>query len=392
MKKEELIELRDNCYDSQQEMNKLEKEKAIIPLAEELNEFIQNLEVVKERGKQLEHAGVSPRIKLMRKGIRMSKDLKNFEKKIVDEFTAGNITEAMGKKLVSVLKLIKSDQLPVAKEEFKYFDEILELNKEYTESKKEVEKADAFLKKEQNRIKKLLEDIKELENQVVDTKKVRKYEQLLKYEKSLKDLRKNYIHSLLSGSVLELLNKVEKNSFEKYSFPKIEKDNSEQLKIFFSEHSELGKYNLKQLCSIFDYSEKKLSHIFPETSRFKRIVLNNREWFENLHTLEHTSFISPDNENSLDFYSKFMNAGETINKILEIKQDGSIKEEYEKNKRIEERKKELSKYSKHGLENELNENKYLSELLHSESAPLEEAEKPEQKGFLSKIGSLFGLK
>ena len=75
-----------------------------------------------------------------------------------------------------------------------------------------------------------------------------------------------------------------------------------------------------QLCELFTYSEKKLSHIYPETSEFRRVVQSDREWFENVHDLERTTFLAIDDENEkvMNFYA------ERIDEWQEILEDGNF--------------------------------------------------------------------
>lgn len=390
--KEDILRLTKSYYESEKEMEKIGKKQypMVVELSEKLGTLIEDIEQAKERGTQMEYADISLRIKLMKRGIKLSKGLMNFEKNVVEVFEEGMISEEMGKRFIAIIKFIKEKQLASAKEEFRYFEEIIELNKMYGQAKAEREKKDRILRREQHRIKKLLEETKELEKETVDLAQVQKYAEFLKNLERLGELRKNYIYSLVSRPVVELLREVEKHSLNDYAFPFIERKNLKELRAFFSENLELGNYTLSQLFDLFSYSEKKLSYIFPETSKFKRIVLSHMKWFETVHNLESAAFIVVDDENekTMNFYAdKIEGAKEIVEQIVRSrKEKNSCRKEYEKNKRIEEQKKKLSAYSKNELEKELNDVESLLGLLHSQP---EEKNEKEETGWISKIESFF---
>jgi hypothetical protein len=162
------------------------------------------------------------------------------------------------------------------------------------------------------------------------------------------------------------------------------------LRKFFSDYPALGGYGTDQLCELFGYSEKKLSHICPETTRFKRIVMGNKGFFEALRYSKGTDVLLPTDEDEriLDFYEEHVDgAKEAVGQIRALgKERDSCKEEYEKSRLIEEKKRELSDYSEEGLEAEIKETESLLELLHSKQEPAKE----EKGGFFSRLRSFFG--
>jgi len=245
------------------------------------------------------------------------------------------------------------------------------------------------LEKEKLRIKNLLTEMSELEKETVDAEKVRNHEEFSESLKKLEGIRRNYLNSLVSKPVLELLDNLERHPMKDNFHSSPEKE--AELKKFFLDYPDFGKYDAKQLCEISEYSEKKLSHICPETSRFRKLVLGNREFFNSINTLEQTSFleVNENNENAMGFYAKNLDAKNIVEKILLLKKDKhSYREEYERDRKIKERKKELEKYSRKELEKELNDIESLIGLLHSDSIP-ESKEEHAGESLFSRIKSFF---
>jgi len=244
------------------------------------------------------------------------------------------------------------------------------LSKRYERAEEQMKEEDRILKREQLRIGKILAEMSELEKETVDSEKVRRYEDLLKNLEKLEKFRGAHIRSLLSEPLVELLRDVEKYPLEYYCqlFPG--KEEMTELKKFFSEYPAFGRCNVSQLCEFLGYSEKKLSHVCPETSRFRRLVMGNKSLFETICSLEQTTFLAVDDENEkiMDFYSeRIEGAKEIVGQIRELrKEKHSYREEYEKSKQIEKRKEELSRYSKKELEAELRDIEHLLGLLHSD--------------------------
>ncbi|MBU0531999.1 hypothetical protein KKB44_00740 [Candidatus Micrarchaeota archaeon] len=353
----------------------------VVELSALLKDLIENIESTSEREKTLWNPDISTKIKLAKKGARLYKKLEYFEIDVVKEFENGNVTEDIGKKFMLVTKLIKNNKLDLAKKEFVYFEKILKLNKEYEQSMEEMEKKDKMLKKERHRMENLLAEISGLEKIRIDSEKVQQYENLLSSLEKLEKIRMQYISSFTSQPIIELVKNSDPIS-EYLPLPK--KEELDEIKQFFVGYPDIGKYEPDKICELFDFSEKKLSHICPETSRFKKIILSNRKYFETLRDLERSNFLALDDEKALSFYAKIADAQEIVGQIKSVRKDQSCKEEYEKKKQFEEKKKELLKYSKNDLEKELEEINSLLEFLHS--VPEEKEE-----GFLSKLSSLLKI-
>jgi len=359
----------------------------VLRLAGKLKELIGDIEATTQREKSLWNPALMTRIRIVKKGFELSKELGHFEEEVAAEFERGNVPKEEGKRFIQAVKFIKLNKMPAAKNEFAYFEELMETDRRCAKAKEELEEKDASLRREKTKIEKLMAEISELERSAVDDGKARRYAELMGSLDKLRAIREEYIGSLLSMPVVELLGEIGKHSPEDYFSEFPGKEEMAGLKRFFMDYPEFGRWDAKQLCESFGFSEKKLSHICPETSRFKKVVLGNRTFFETLSALKQTPFLAVDDkdESILAFYERNIpSAKPIVERIRELRKEKlSDKEEYEKASRIEKRKAELSKYSKADLEAELKEIDQLLCLLHSEDSTRQE------EGFLSAIGSFL---
>jgi hypothetical protein len=389
---EEIAGLKEALRTLERRMEKIERghRPAALRLFGEMKEIIDGIVSLQEKEKAMSNLSMSPRIKLAKKGMFLGKELIYFEMEAVDEFKNKNISEDLEKRFISVIKLIRDNKIPAAKEELRYFGEIAALDMEYKLAEEEMNKKDQALRREQLRIEKTLEEMAGLEKETVDLEKAHRHEELLKSIEKLRGLRAAYIQSIVSKPVAELLGETEWQPLKEYCGGFQEKDEMAELRRFLSDYPVFGKCNASQICGFFEFSEKKLSYVCPEVSRFKKAVLGNRSLFETIVSLEQTSFLAVDdgNEKTLDFYAQNVKgAQDVIERIRQLKKEKNLdREEYEKSRLIGKRREELAKYSKSGLEKELKDIKSFIELLNSE-VPEENAGKGQ--GALSGIGGFF---
>ncbi len=400
---EEIRELKKTHKDLAKRLEKIGAghRQATVKLSRQLKLLIAEIESVQEKGKTTWNPAVSTRIKLAKRAIELSKDSVYFERWAAAEFQKGNIPEDTGKRLASIARLAREGKLQDAKEEFANFDGIIKLDESYEKAEEELREGGRELGRERLRLEKLLSDISELENETIDLEKVRRHEELAKNLELLKKSRDAYLHSLLSKPVAELLREMEGSSLKDHcpDFPGNEA--MAGLKQFFSDYPSFGKYGIDQLCECLGYSEKKLSHICPETSRFRKMVAGNARFFESIRSLGQTGFLAVDglDGKTLDFYAAMGEAEKkTVEEIRLLGKDRrSCEEEYEKGRRLGKRREELSKYSKKELEAELENVRSLMELLDSEdpdrkasdSGSCRTEETAEKQGLLSLFGSFF---
>jgi hypothetical protein len=376
----EISELKRMHHDLGKRLEKIDDKQrpTVMRLAARLRELLGDIEMVRDKDKNTYNPAFVTRMRLAKKGYELYKDLNQFEKEVAAEFEKGNVPVDEGKRFISIIKQARDEKMPLAKKEFAYFDELLELERRHEATAEELAEGGRALRREQHRLESVLAGLAELESAHVDDAKVRAYTELLENMQTLEKARAEYIDSLLTKPVVELL------TMEGLDLPP--REELEGLKKFFSDYPEIGRCDTPQLCGYFDYSEKKLSHACPETTRFRRVVAANRSLFESIRSLKQTGFLRVDDNDpaSMGFYAA---RGGTAQKAVEsIRQLGAQKQaykaEYERSREMEKRKEELSRHPKKELEAELAEIHRLLGLL--ESQPAEE-----RHGLFSAFGSML---
>jgi hypothetical protein len=361
---------------------------ATLRLASALKELIGEVEATQEREQDPRNQVLHAKIKVVKYGIKLSKKLNYFEEEIVREFDRGNLTKGMGRKFVSITKHVKEHKMHAAKEEFRYFQEIIDLNQEYMDSASEIRGHARALRARRREIKNMLEALSWMEAHSPDPQKLRKYGELHESLKELGRLRAGYINSLCSRPVAELLEDASVRDF----LPPLSREESAELKKFFSDYPAIGKPGAIGICGMLGFSEKKISHLCPETSRFRKLVLGNKGWFEAVRTLEQSGFLAlgGENEKMLDFYAENVPgaAKAAARAGLLGRERESLAEEYEKSREIGQKRKELSGRTREGLEAELEEASSLLGFLESKPAGEKQA-KRETPGLLSRFTSFF---
>ena len=379
--REEISELRKKHLNLEKRIRKIGERQcaSVSKLSEALNDILENIEATVERDKELWNPDISTKIKLAKKGIKLSKKLKYFEAEVVKEFEAGNISQDIGKRFIAVIRHMQNNKMADAKKEFRYLLDIAQVNRDYEASKEEIEKKDAALRKKQLKAETLLKELSAIEKQSIDSDKVQRYEELLKDLQELEKIRTAYISSLCSKPITELLDDTDPM---RDSIHVPEKEKMEEIRKFFSENPELGGYRAEKICELFDFNEKKLSHVCHDSVGFRRVIRGQGHFFETLRDLRQTKFLEVDDgDKSLAFYAE--KNRKIVERIRILRKDKvSCKNEYEKKLWIGEKRKELSKYSKEGLEAELREAESLVEFLHSEP-------KEEKPGLFSRLTSFF---
>ncbi len=393
---EEIMQLKKTEHDLELKIEKLDKKQQpiIARLYRQLSGIIDDLELIQNKEKIQHNPAMATRIKLARKGRSFVKELISFDAEVEKEFKSQKLSDDNARRFSSIITLIRINKIEEAKEELNHFKSMVDLEKDYEKTKDEIAKTEKDVKAEQMKIEIALNSIEALEKEVVNQKKVERYEELLKSIEELKIIRTQYIHSLLSKQVRDLIKELSEPRLKEHHKIILEKQYLNELNSFLLEYPIFGKCTVVQLGNYLDLSEKKLSYICPEVSRFRKIVLENKKMFETLASLEQTDFLAVDenNEKTMNFYKEnIKGASEIVERIIELKKDEEAgKKEYEKKEKIEKQRSELEKYSKTSLENELKTSKNLLELLRSEPAHEEIPEtKKETKSLFSGINTFI---
>jgi hypothetical protein len=359
-------------YDLGKRIDAIGKEQfpEIVKLSVQLKELIEDIESTQEKEKGLYNPAIITRMRIAKKGFKLSKEISHFEMEVARGFEGNRVTKDAGKRFISIAKLMKENKMAQAKIEFRHFEDIIGLQKRCEKADADIHEMREGLRKERTRMKLLQEEMSVLEKEVVDQEKVRRYWELASAKEELVGIRERYIESLVSLPVAEMLGRIGSLRERLPRFP--DESAITELKKFFSDYPELGSMDAWQLCACFDYNDKKLSHICPETTRFRKTVVENRAFFETMRDLKQTTSLAADieDEDALVFFSKKAEvARRIVERIRELKKDKlSDREEYEKSERIRKRKEELSGISKEALEADLEANGRLLKILDSDDS------------------------
>lgn len=333
-----------------------------VVFSDALEKHIENIEEVMNKDKNMKNPAAATKMKLAKRGMKLFKDVEYFQGWIDQEFRKENIDKETGLKFIAVTLLLKDGDIKGAREKFNEIKNTTTIIQNYKKSKEELEKIEKIIKRDQAKAKKILEEIKEIEKETVDEEKIRVYLEHLHNLEKMKNARKENLKNIISKPVIDILKEVEETHAEKYPnlFPR---ERIIEIKEFISQNPKLTTYKISQFHELFNLSEKKLAHICPEVTMFKKIILENKKLFETINNLEQTEFLEI---------------------RLEFEDDGHI-EEYEKKKKIEERKKELQTYSENGLKKEIMESEELLKEIYTD----DEIKQKKEEGLLSQIASFF---
>ncbi|MCX6774324.1 MAG: hypothetical protein NTY68_05010 [Candidatus Micrarchaeota archaeon] len=155
---EEITELKKKLSALERKLEKIGKSQrsAVVNLSSQIGEIINGIESVQENGKAISNLSLSPRIRLAKKAMLLGKGLRHFEMDVQSEFDKDLISEEIGDKFMSIIKLIRENKMQLAKEGMGYFEDIVALSRECEMMEEEISKKDKILKKEQFRIQKAL--------------------------------------------------------------------------------------------------------------------------------------------------------------------------------------------------------------------------------------------
>ncbi len=370
---EELSDLKRSYKRLADEIDRIGKGRfeSALRLSGKLKDLMAEIEETNEREKSLYNPAMITRMKIAKRGFELSKSLREFEIEVAAGFEKGEVSEDAGKRFMSITKLIKVGNIQKAKDEFRYFEKINELDRDYKAAGEEIQDKEKQLRREQVRVEKMLAEMAEIEKSAIDTGKAIRYEELSKELEEIQEVRKRYVHSVLTTPVAELLGNPQRYPLKEAISSYPAKEQLDELVGFLSEYPDFGKCDAGQLCGFFGYSEKKLSHICPETTRFKKAVLGNREFFETISSLDKNASLitNAEDQKILDLIAGMEEgAEEIVGRIAVIsKEKDACREEYEKNERIRKKREELSGYPKDGLEAELKDIARLLDVLHSDN-------------------------
>jgi len=415
---EELLKLKEEYDKTRKEIDSFGQIDKIIELSLWLKALIEESEKLKKQLENIQNKSIRYKIKFKKKPAKLYKEECIFEATISNEMKNQSLSLGVGRRMLSIIELLKRNKIDSIGSRFDYFENIIKINGVYKKNREELQKEKSNLERELNKSNNLLKDIGNLNSIEVDDEKVNLYKNYLSRLNKLDSLRKQYIKSLLSLNIAELIEKVKKDSLITYGFPNIDENKLEMLYTAFKEDNFFLSKDISAICKMFEYSDDRIAHIYPEVSKFKRIILANRVWFDKIYKLKNSNFAAFNEkagtlEKLKPFYLNQIPESKEIIEGIEKQKDNIkiYKTEYEKSIKYESEIKKLSDYSKSELEKQVVKYKRMLKMLglgekqkHTErtinntdikentdrDSMDKDGEKKEKKGIFNRLKSFFG--
>ncbi|MCC7552484.1 hypothetical protein KO317_02350 [Candidatus Micrarchaeota archaeon] len=383
-KKQDLLNLKNQYSRTLEEINEFGEEqfKDILELTKWLEELIEKTERIKKQ-EEISNQDLRQKFKLGRKLQRAYKTDLSFEATILNAMEEGKISSNIGEKFKEIIELLKKRKIEEVKNKFKYFEEIENLNKKYLTLGQQLKNEKIDLETRINKITLLLNNLIELEN--INIEHIKLVEKYLDNINKLEEIRKEYIYSLMNLKIKDLIKKIQSEDLFKFDFPFIKLDTLQELENLFNKDTFFSNMDLQELYKYFDYSDQKLAYVYPEVSKFNRVIRKERVWFDKIFNLDKTNFLNlKKNEKMsndlIEFFKSIECSKEIINEIILYGDSIYSFNEYET---YIIKKEELKEYSKNKLEQELVGCQELLSLLNKMES------KQKQEGFLQKLKLFF---
>jgi len=355
----------------------------------DLADMIEEIEDVSSQMSEKEHAAFEAKIKFSRKVRRKAKDMKNFEQHLVSEYESKHITLEHGKRMVSIIKLLRSKSTDKARREAAIFYEFLEMGSR-------LEIVDDLLLKKRAQVERFsrtasekLAGLEWLEKELpVDGEKVKRHEEREQVDAELSKIWQAHVQALKSLPLCTLLLKMKENGLGKIGFPQISAHDAEALASFLQKNK-LETKTAGQLHEMAGESEQKLRHLGLDLQLFRQEVVERRDFLFGI-----ISFSADSHKPELAYLSSH---DEGARKLAEMRvelektkeEDGA---EWTRAEKIKQKKEELAGADKSALEKQLQELRALEDVLDGKAEPGEEKENEKGKGIVGSILKLLGKK
>lgn len=351
----------------------------------DLSGIIDEIEEVSLKMNEKEHAAFDAKVKFSRKVRRKAKDLNNFEQHLVKEYENKRITLEHGRKMVSIIKLLRSKDTAKARREAGEFYSFLEMGSRLEVLDDLLLKKRAQFERARHGVEEKLSGLEWLENEPpVDEGKVKRHEEWLQLEQKLSKMWQTHLQSLKSMPLCALLGKMNEGELGKFGFPTLPASEAEALAAFLQK-SRLEANSAEQLYEMTGQNEQKLRHLVLDLPSFRQEVAARRDYLfgiMSLHAPEMDeralAYLSASDEGARKPAEHLAELGKTS------EEDGK---EWQRAGKIRQKREELAGENKAALEKTLRELRALEGILDGKAAPEETEKGKEGRGGL--IGSFI---
>ena len=358
----------------------------------DLSDIIDEIEDVSGQMGEKEHAAFEAKIKFSRKIRRKAKDLKNFEQHLVSEYESKHITLEHGKRMVSIIKLLRSKSVDKAKREANIFYEFMGMGSRLEAIDEMLSRKKAQLEREGRGIEAQLAGIEWLEKEPpVDGEKVKRHEEMTQIEGQLSKMWSARVQMLKSMPVCALLLKEE--GLGKIGFPCLPGKEADSLAEFLQK-SKLEAKTAQELHEMAGQSEQLLRHLGLDLPLFRQEVVARKAFLFGIMSFSADPRALAAGSPALAFLSENDAAARTLAERLEEfgKTGGQDSAEWERASRIRQKKEELAGASRAELEKSLQGIRALQDVLEGKNAQPEAEENKKGNGIIGSILKMLGGK
>ena len=362
----------------------------------DLLDMISEVSEIKNKKDKKMHAAFETKVKFSRKIRRKAKDLNNFEQKLIKEYDSKHITLEHGRKMVAIVKLLRSSDDEKAQREAAEFYELENLECRLIEIKEILLKKSTQIEKTKRTAASQLADIEWLEKEpALNAEKIDRHTQRTRLKEALQEARTEYIISLESMPLYEILKKVQEQELEKLGFPKISISDIESLRAFLHK-AKLEEKSAGQLQDMAQLSEKRLHHLGIDLAGFRKEILTRQTFFLQIMHMQTTDFLSDltDGSSALTYLSgnsqKAKKTGDEMEALGKTAKEDEL--EWQRAKKIAEKKSEIAGANKEGLEKTLQELDNLQEIIEGKIIVAHKEETVKSKRFLDLVKEFIKIK
>ncbi|MFA6328145.1 MAG: hypothetical protein WCY41_01735 [Candidatus Micrarchaeia archaeon] len=355
----------------------------------DLSDIIDEIEDVSSQMQEKEHAAFESKVKFSRKIRRKAKDLKNFEQHLVSEYENKHITLEHGKRMVSIIKLLRSKSTDKARREAAEFYSFLEMGARLEIVDGMLLKKKAQLERTRREAEAKLSGLEWLENEpAIDAERVKRHDEMARLEGQLSKIWQSHVQALKSMPLGALLGKMKEGELGKMGFPELSAQDADALAAFLKQARLEGK-SAGQLHEMVGESEQKLRHLGVDLPLFRQEVAARRSFLFGI-----MSFSADSRAPGL---ACLPGHDESARKIAErLSELGKTKSEDEKEwaraERIMRKRAELAGVDRASLEKSIAGLRALEEVLDGKAEPAEAegSGKEEGRGIAGTILKLLG--
>ena len=358
----------------------------------DLSDIIDEIEDVSGQMGEKEHAAFEAKIKFSRKVRRKAKDMKNFEQHLVSEYESKHITLEHGKRMVSIIKLLRSKSVDKARREAKEFYEFIEMGSRLEIVNDLLLKKRAQIERARRGAEAQLSGFEWLgKEQPVDEEKVKRHNERIQVHGQLTGMWAAHVQALKSMPMGELLKKMKWEGLGKTGFPELGASKAEALAAFLQRFRLEGK-SAQELHEMAGQSEQLLRHLGLDLQLFRHEVVARRDFLFGILSFSADPRALETGSPTLAYLAGHDDAARKLaERLSELeKTKGADEREWHRAERIKQKKEELSGTDRAALEKNLQELRALEDVLDGKAEPAKAGEDEKGKGIVGSIMKLFG--